>query len=370
MLRSRRAARAAVVALVAPLIGPLMGIGPRLAVATLGSSFALGITACSSGGRARDVAGERRRRGDMDASVEGGADNAFPEAPRELAHPVAIGRRPRVFVQASSRALAVDATNLYYGNNEDDGVFSIPKAGGTPVRLARHAPVAGALALDGDSITWIASPGDVVLRISTSGGGQPTTLRDRGIFSDVASEKGDVFIAEAIGAGGALLRVTGPTAARLVSFEGSPRVLLVDATHAYVTTPTKVYRTPHTKGELETIATGIAFGSAEADEGFVYIVTEQDKARVVVRFPKTGGPMTVLARDVRDAPIEIIGDELLYFDASKPQLRAMRTSGGPSRVVAEDEAFSVVSAIEADANTVYVATGSRESAAILAVDRK
>lgn len=360
MLRSRRVAHAALLALVA--------ISPGLAIATLASSFALSTAGCTGGARARDVAGDRRARGvDGDATIEGGVETAVAEAPRQLAQPVAIGKKPRVFVQASSRALAHDAKNLYYGDNDDDGVFSIPKAGGTPVRLARHAPVAGALALDGDSITWIASPGDVVLRVSTSGG-QPTTLRDRGIFADVASVSGDVFIAEAIGAGGALLRVTGATAARLVAFEGSPRVLLADATHAYVTTPTKVFRTPHVKGELETIATGVAFGSAESDDAFVYIVTEQDKARVVARFPKTGGPMSVVARDVRDGPIEIIGDELLYFDATKPQLRATRSSGGPARVVAESEAFAVVTALEADATTVYVATGSRERAAILAVD--
>jgi hypothetical protein len=344
----------------------LVAIAPGLALAAL--AVALGTAGCSAGGRARDVAGAHRTG--VGTPTEAGVENVVPEAPRQLAQPVAIGKKPRVFVQASSRALALDAKNLYYGDNEDDGVFSIPKAGGSPVRLARHAPVAGALALDGDYLTWIASPGDVVLRISTSGGGQPTTLRDRGIFSDVASVSGEVFIAEAVAAGGALLRVTGPTAARLVSFEGSPRVVMADATHAYVTTPTKVFRTPHVKGELETIATGVAFGSAEADDAFVYIVTEQDKARVVVRFQKTGGPMTVVARDVRDAPIEIIGDELLYFDATKPQLRATHSSGGPARIVAESEAFSVVTAIEADATTVYVATGSRESAAILAVDRQ
>jgi hypothetical protein len=324
---------------------------------------------CTTGGRARDVAGDRRRA--RDSGVDGStATGTVPEAPEAAAVPAIPAKKARLLARASARALAIDTTTLYYGDSEDDGLYAIPKAGGDPVRLARHAPVAGAIATDAESVVWIASPGDAVLKLPRQGGEQPVTLRDRGIFSDVAVADGDVFITEAVGAGGALLRVTGPTAARLTSFDGAPRAVMADATYAYVITPTKVFRTPHARGELETIATGNAFANPQMDESFLYVVTEVDKVRVVARIPKAGGAMTAIARDVRDTPIEVATGEVFFFDPVRPQVRAVRTTGSDPRIVIEDEVLSTATTIVADATTVYVATGSRESGVIVAFDRK
>lgn len=326
------------------------------------------ILGCNGGGRARDVAGERDRerrpRGDQRAVDAGAA-----EVPGVVGQPVVAGKQARVFTHASAHALAIDAANLYYGDAENDGIYSMAKTGGEPVRLARRAPVAGAIALDSGSITWIASPGDAVLKLALKNGGQPATLRDRGIFSDVTAVSGDVFITEVVGAGGALLRVTGPTAARLATFDGSPRAVVADSTHAYVFTSTKVLRTPHAKGEVETLATGSGFAHPQIDAGFLYFIAEVDKVRVVARLPKAGGPMTIIATDVR-GPIDFEGGEILFFDAARPQVRAVRASGGPVRVVVENEALATASSIVADPRTVYIATGTQESGAILAVDRR
>jgi hypothetical protein len=264
----------------------------------------------------------------------------------------------------------VDATSLYYGDSEDDGIYALPKTGGDPVRLARHAPVAGAIALDAESITWIGSPGDAVLRIALRGGGQPTTLRDHGIFSDVAAFGGEVFIAEAVGAGGALWRVPAgsATASRIAGLDGAPRSVMADATHAYVVTKAGIARASYPKGQVETLATGMAFGSAEMDDASIYVVAVVDKSRVVAKLAKSGGPVTALATGVRDGPIEVFGDDILYLDATRPALRAVPKNGGASRLVVEDESLSGATAIEADGQTVYVATGSAENGAIVAVD--
>jgi len=346
----------------------LGGSWPPLAALVLVALLA----ACSSGSaRPRDVAGDRRpRRDDADAAADAGAYGMVPEPPPVTVQPTVNAKKPRFVVHASTRALAVDATNLYYGDSEDDGIFALPKAGGDAVRLARHAPVSGAIALEPESITWIGSPGDAVLKIALRGGGQPATLRDHGIFSDVAAFGSDVFIAEAVGAGGALWRVSGTTPSRVAAFDGAPRAVMVDATHAYIITPTKILRTPYPKGELETIATGSAFGSAEMDDAFIYVVGSVDKARVVAKVAKTGGPMTALVTGVRDGPIEVFGDEILYFDATRPALRAVAKGGGTSRLVVADETLSGATAIEADGTTVYVATGSGETGAIVAIDGK
>jgi hypothetical protein len=274
-----------------------------------------------------------------------------------------------VVVKASARALALDEGHLYYGDSEADGVYAVAKAGGAPLRIARHAPVAGAIALEGGWVTWIASPGDAVLRAPIGGGVQPVTVRDRGIFSDVAASGDELFFTEAIAAGGALFRTSGTTTTKLATFDGPPRAVLADATHAFVVTPTKLLRTRHARGELETIATGLRFNHAELDGSDVYLVAEVEQVRAVVRAPKAGGPIAVIARDVRDAPIKIEGGEVLFFDGGRPQLRGVNTSGGESRVLLEDEGFSTVSGIEADSKTIYVAQGIHESGVIVAIKR-
>ena len=333
--------------------------------------IALLLFGCSQGpGRPRDRAGDRRSRGDEADGGAGGAHAVVPEPPRPTEQPSVKSDRPRVVAKASARALALDAGHVYYGDSDDDGVYSIARTGGAPVRIARHAPVAGAIALEGGAITWIASPGDAVLRAPVAGGMQPTTLRDRGIFSDVAALGDEVFITEAIGAGGALLRISGAATTRLAAFDGPPRAVMVDKTHVYVVTPTKIVRTLHSRGELEPVGTGTRFTHAEADDGFVYVVADIDKGRGVVRFPKGGGAASIVARDVRDAPIELEGGELLYFDGTRPQLRVVPAAGGESRVIVEDEGLGTVSAIEADATTIFIAQGIHESGAIVAVPRR
>lgn len=328
-------------------------------------------SACTSGGpRARDVAGDRRGRRAQDAATDADATSNVPEPPPVTVQPVARGKKPRLLARATSRALAIDATTIYFGNSDDDGIYAVPKEGGEPTRLARRAPVAGAIAVDDNSVHWIASPGDAVLKLSLRERGQPTVLRERGIFSDVATAGGDVFITEPIGAGGVLLRINGTTTTRLATFEGAPRAVMADSTHAYVITPTRILRVPYPKGEVETIASGAAFGYPQQDDAFVYVVAELKGTRGLLRVPKSGGPVTTLASDVRDAPIEVEGADVLFLDATRTELRSVPKAGGQVRVVSDDEAFGGVAAIVADPSTVFIATGARETGVIIAVERR
>ena len=322
--------------------------------------------------RTRDIAGDRRPRGAGDGASPDASDagvNGVPAPPPVSDPGEAKASHAKVVAKASARAIALDDTHVYYGDSDDDGVYAIAKAGGQAMRIARHAPVSGALALEGGFVTWVASPGDAVLRAPTAAGPQPTTLRDKGIFSDVAALGDDVFITEAIGAGGALYRVTGATSTKLAAFDGAPRAVMADKTHAFVITPSKIFRVPRQRGDLETVGTGARFSHAELDEAFVYVVGEVQGGRAIVRFAKAGGDPTIVVRDVRDAPIEVYGGEVLYFDAVRPALRAVPIAGGTSRVVMEDENLSTVSAVEADETTVYVARGIHETGAIVAIPR-
>lgn len=319
----------------------------------------------SCGARSRDVAGDRRERlaKASDASVD-----AIPEPPVAQAPSAAKIERPRLLTKANTRALALDASNLYYGNGDDDGVYAIAKAGGDPRRIARRAPVSGALVLESDVLTWIASPGDAVLRASVSGPAPPVTLKDRGIFSDVAAVGNDTFLVEAMGTGGVLWRI-GSATSRVANFEGPPRVLLVDKTHVFVVTPKAILRMQYPHGSWETVAVGTRFSFAQCDDGFVYAIDEIAKRSTLVRVPKLGGALDVVASEVREAPFELANGELLFFDAHKPQIRGVSVKGEGPRVICEDEGLAEISAIVADAKSIFVAQGSRASGAIVAIAR-
>lgn len=317
------------------------------------------VAGCSA--RPRDVAGTRR-------TVEDGGAHAVPEPPPAPVVEKPRLPKPKVIARATSRVLAVDDTNLYFGNQEDDGVFAQSKnAAGDPVRLARRAPVAGALAIDGEWLAWIASPGDAVLRLTLMGAGA-TTLRDRGIFSDVASEGGEVFATEVVAGGGVLFKLTGSTSTRLATFESPPRAVVVDSTHVYVQLGRGLVRTSRNKGGVvETLFEGGGVESPQLDATHVVFVVRNEQSAHVVRVPKAGGAPVPVANDVR-APIEVAGkDQLLYFDGQKPQLRQVALTGGPPTILAEDELLARPTAVVADETHAFVAV---EDGVIVSVARK
>jgi len=353
----------------------------RSAVLSVSLSIVVSSVACSGPGPA-DRAGDRLRggsrgRGGSSDDADAGASTRLPDPGSSSLTPplpVPTGVKPRLVVKAEARALTSYGTRLVYGDTVEDGVFVVAKTGGEPKRLARRSPISRSFAIDNEEISWVASPGDAVLKASLNTGAFPATVRDRGIFADIAASRGDVFTNEVIGAGGALIRITGATAARLAAFDGAPRGLVVDNTHAFVVTPTKIFKTPRLKGELETIATGSNLEWPALTNDRLYYVGEGDsfRRRVVYAVAKNGGAPAIVARDVRDAPIAVDGNELYWFDGSRPQLRAL-TLDDPNatpRVIAEDDVLATPSAIAVDPTTVFAGTGSKEQGVIVAIARK
>lgn len=320
------------------------------------------------------MAGERRpgsRTAIPGATDAGAAVPSVPPPPRAIAQPETRGAKTRVLVHAGARAIAVDADNLYYGDSEQDAVFAIPKAGGEPRRLARRAPVAGTFALDQDELAWVATPGDIVLRVNVKTEAT-ATLHDKGIFSDVAAGQGEFFITEVFGAGGAILRAGKGFTTKVATLDASPRAIVVSGDQLFVTTPQKLLRATRTRPDIEMLAIGTGFDNPQVGGDFVYVMaTEPESAgRTIARIPKAGGDLTPIVHDVRDAPMEVVGDEIFYFSGGRPQLRAIPVGGGNSRIVAEDEAFSYAAALAADETSIYVATGAGEDGLILAVPRR
>jgi hypothetical protein len=353
------------------------------------------LLAAACGSKTADFA----RRREMDAGPTEPPNTVAPP-PRTTARPTVGGAKPRILAKSTSRALSVDAERVYYGDGFEDTLVAVRKEGGDPVRLARRAPVAGALALDGDALAWIAAPGDIVLRVplravANDGGADAGTtvapgavlpLREHGLFADVAANGGEIYVAEAQGTGGALTRIIGagdvdPDAGarmknalrstKLATLDAAPRAIVVDATHCYVVTALKVVRTPRMSGALETITIGTDFDSPVLDGDYVYVVagTGTAGAHDIVRVKKTGSATDTIVKDVRAAPIAIDRGEIFWFDPQRSRLMSLSLAGGTPRIVAQDDALSRPNAIATDADNVYVATGEREDGLVLAIAR-
>jgi hypothetical protein len=326
------------------------------------------LAACTGRGP-RDI-GNQNKRSEFEGSGSGSGSSARDAGDgRVLATPQSAGKKARILAHASARAIATNATHVFYGDAEDDTLFAVPKKGGDAVRIARRAPMPGALSVDGTTLAWIATPGDVIFRVATNGG-TPTTVRDRGIFTDVLAGGGDVFFTEATGRGGSLTRVTGTTASRLATFEGSPRGIALDATHAYAATATKLVAVPRLRNEPHELAAAVGFASPQVDDHFVYATATVDGNHAVVRVAKTGGSLEVVVRDVRAAPIAIHNGTLAWFDGQKPLLLARVLATGGTRTLAEDAAFQEAVAITLDDDGAFIAAGDGADALVMAIDAK
>lgn len=326
---------------------------PRCAVVLA----SLALAACARRGP-RDV-GDRNYRGEPSAD----ATPAGSATIHSVATPALAGIAPRVLAHASARAIATTSTDVYFGDASDDALLAVPKAGSAePVRIARRAPMPGALAIDAGMLVWIGSPGDVVLKMRLDRTTAPTTIRDRGIFTGVAAGRGDVFFIEAQDGGGGLTRITGPTTAHLATFAALPRGLAVDDEDAFVVTQAGVLAAPRQRGEVRRLATGAGFGAIALDRDHVLVTVKRGATRAIVRIPKGGGPPEdVVASGVRDAPIAVRDGEVFYFDDARPVVRS------PSRLVSEHPSFDRPTAIAADADGLYVAAGDGEDALVTSI---
>jgi hypothetical protein len=329
-------------------------------------------TVACTGRHPRDVSNQNPRSELVDGPGSPGPTRDAGSAlgvDRVIARP-AVGLAPREIAKASARAIVTSPTHVFFGDSEDDALYALSKKGGSPMRIARRDPMPGALAIDTDSSTlaWIGSPGDVVLRVPTNGG-TVTTVRDRGIFTDVAASGGDVFFTEARDEAGILTRVTGTTAARLAAVEGAPRGIAIDAQHVYLATSSRLAVTPRTRGEVIDLATGAAFANPLLDETWLYATAVDPKSRVreIVRVKKTGGTLETIVTGIRDAPTALYKGTLYWFDPDRPALLSSSGARPSPRTVCEDAQLERPSAITVDDDGVFVATGYGEGARILVI---
>ncbi|MCC6521864.1 MAG: hypothetical protein IT373_04320 [Polyangiaceae bacterium] len=137
------------------------------------------------------------------------------------------------------RAVAVDATHVYFCAEGAHALYLAPKAGGTPRRLAEGCGERTQLVLEGRDLYFTGSSprGPGLFQVPTAGGPTRTVFESAEDAPDaLALRGGDLYFTTR--GSGRLLRVPKTGGAARVLFTGSPADglggLTVDASHAYL----------------------------------------------------------------------------------------------------------------------------------------
>lgn len=228
----------------------------------------------------------------------------------------------------SPRGLAVDDTHLYFASHGAGELYRLPleDTNQEPLLLAASAGPTD-LQLDATHLYWSAATDGAILRLpKVWEGDQPPAAEV--VADGQASPKGidvdttHVYWANAAGKNVARAPKEGGGAVELLAEKlKGPQAVRVDATHAYWTESSggKVVRLPLDQlGDalaIETLVTGQDKPwRLWLDDEHVYF-TNYVSGGTVVRVPKAGGTIEVLAQDL-NTPNDIVGDdEHVYFTA-------------------------------------------------------
>lgn len=127
--------------------------------------------------------------------------------------PIGGGTVETLLFSLHAKAVAVDATNIYWTGSVDNAtrvVMSMPKGGGTVRTLASGAfnPVNGAVAVDNTSVYWIAD--DSIYKVPIDGGAVTTIACGQQFASALAVDDTSVYWVNASynGVDGAIMKLT------------------------------------------------------------------------------------------------------------------------------------------------------------------
>lgn len=272
-----------------------------------------------------------------------------------------VVEQPVLLSRATTWALALDPTFVYFGDAGANALRAVPKLGGPVTTIGRGAP--WGIALTQRSVVWIGAPGNVVQErapppyAAGAATDEPVeVLRTGGIFASIAADDDDVFVSEITGEDERVVRIHDGRSTPLAWFRNDPRAIALDARYVYIQTDDAIHRVPRGGGKRELVAKGFHLSRLVLDDGFVYTTAEIGPSRALARAPKTGGELTIIGYGVRDAPVAAFGHDVFYLDITQPTLRRVAKAGGPSTIVAREPALAHLNALAVDAAGMFVGT--------------
>jgi hypothetical protein len=249
------------------------------------------------------------------------------------------GCRPAGCVGRSSGRWAVAAALLVLvGCNRDEHARSVPSLAEdlhpvTPITPETALPFPSAAAVDAGFVYWLNYDARTLSRMPKEGGAVAVLAATRALPRALVLDATHAYWAEDLPAPAAAERVgavmhvpkTGGAPAPLVQVDGETTALAVDDDNVYFATRQAVSRVPKIGGAPTQLATTRWAFAITVDATAVYIADYQDGT--INRVAKSGGPMTVLAREQRGPSSLTHDDESLYWVSYDHRLLRMPKAG-------------------------------------------
>jgi hypothetical protein len=266
-------------------------------------------------------------------------------------------------------AVAVDATNVYALASE---LLAVPKAGGSPVVLARSQGFHLAV----DSARAVVSTLGGLSTVPIGGGAvtplAPTTNLVDGLAIDAANAyyaSGDrtQIVVSSVPLGGGAMTTLATAPPRGIDVGTPFESVATDGTNVYFLTSDSVMKVPLSGGAPVALATGQSTLTTIATDGQnVYWAANT----AILKVPVGGGTPVTLGQDPNGAPtfLDVDGDELYYVTGVS--VAKVSTQGGAIATLVRDST-NLVGGLAVDASSVYWGTGesSGSNAAVFKIPK-
>jgi hypothetical protein len=293
-----------------------------------GTCSANGSVCCD--GACVNLAYDANHCGECGHSCQGGMCIAF------ACQPIALASG-----QALPTLLAVDATNVYWGNHTGGQIMKLPKSGGSPIELASGQNQPYTLAVDASNLYWTNNGDGTVMQLPT-GGGTPLMLAS-GQNGPVGIAVDASYVYWTDGNANTVLKtpIGGGTITTLASGQNGPFNLALDATYVYFTNynSNTVVKVPKSGGLAQELAAGSGTHFLAVAVGPMGVYwTHQVSPGEVLSVPLDGGATTIVANG-QNQPYGIAVDATNIYWVTYGDGTVMRSplAGGPPVQVASQQ---------------------------------
>jgi len=221
----------------------------------------------------------------------------------------------------SSRAIAVDADNVYFA--DVTGVTSVPIGGGKPTMLFAGLTSAQGLAVDSRYVYWTDSAAGTVMRVPRTGGTATIVATGELTAAGIAADGERVVWAVSQPGSIETVPLSGGLPVNLASAQSAPQQVALDPFNAYWTnsggtTPGSVLEVPLAGGPAITLATGqtdaVGIAAAPVQGAGTYVFWVNRAAGQLMAAPAIGGfPPIELASGLGRPERVAVGTDSLYW---------------------------------------------------------
>jgi hypothetical protein len=297
-----------------------------------------------------------------------GSVSHTPSSPEyDAGTPVDAGPRPAIVTSGyAARAIAMDATSIYFTNDADlDGKYQIlkmPRAGGNPTELASGDGLPMGIAVDSANVYWTDYKSETVMRVSRFGGTPTTIASGQSSAMGIAIDAANVYWTTQGGTSpstGTVMStpIAGGPVTPIATGRDQPCSIVVTATAVLWAESHAVMTAPLGGGDAKPLAANRPIDSSESrlfalDGKRIYWA----EADAIMSMPLAGGSMTKLAASSGGRGLVV--DKTNVYWGTTGQIMSAPLAGGTatelaSRADFDSDVNAAVGELALDGANVY-----------------